>query len=48
MYKLLDKAQKPVLFWRVDDKPSEYPQTLAQAQERVAKAWKVEKACARW
>jgi hypothetical protein len=43
-FSLLDKAQKPILFWRADEKPAEIPQNLAAARERVLQAWKVEKA----
>ncbi len=43
-YKLLDKAQKPTLYWRSTEKPAEFPQKLADARERVVAAWKTEKA----
>lgn len=43
-YKLLDKAQKPILFWRADDKPAKVPDSLAAARARVIEAWKIEKA----
>jgi hypothetical protein len=43
-FSLLDKAQKPILFWRTDDKPAEIPQTLKAAGDKVLNAWKISKA----
>jgi hypothetical protein len=43
-YRLLDKAQKPILFWRMDEKPAEFPQKLADARDRVLQAWKKQQA----
>jgi hypothetical protein len=39
-YRLLDKAQKPILFWRADEKPAAFPPDLAKAHDRVLDAYK--------
>jgi hypothetical protein len=43
-FRLLDKAQKPILYWRRDDKPAEFPKTFEAAKDRVAAAWDSETA----
>ncbi len=41
-FRLLDRAQKPILFWRYDEKPPEFPQNLAAVRPRVIEAWETE------
>lgn len=41
-FRLLDKAQKPALYWRHDDRLAEFPKTLAAAKDRVIAAWETE------
>jgi hypothetical protein len=41
---LFDDAEKPILFWKIEDRPAEYPKDLASVRERVTNAWKVQKA----
>jgi hypothetical protein len=43
-FRLLDKAQKPILFWRHDYKAPEFPQNLAAARPLVLAAWETEQA----
>jgi hypothetical protein len=38
-FKMLDLAHKPILFWRNDDRPPEFPQNLAAAKDRVVAAY---------
>src|SRR5205085_936544 len=43
-FRLIDKARKPILFWRHDEKPPEFPQSLAAARDKVEAAWLLEQA----
>jgi hypothetical protein len=43
-FRLLDKAQKPILFWRNEQKSSEFPKDLASAKPRVIAAYQTEQA----
>jgi hypothetical protein len=41
---LFADAEKPILFWKTKEKPSAYPEKLADVRERVEEAWKMLKA----
>ena len=41
---LFDKVEKPFLFWKIDEKPSQAPDNLEQVKDQVIRAWKMEKA----
>jgi hypothetical protein len=43
-FRLLERAQKPILFWRYDEKAPEFPKDLAAARARVVAAWEQEQA----
>jgi hypothetical protein len=37
-------APKPILFWKVEDRPGKIPESIDQVKDRVVAAWKAEKA----
>lgn len=41
---LFETAEKPILFWKVEDRLGKVPESLAAVRERVANAWKFQKA----
>ncbi len=41
---LFDRAEKPILFWKVEDRPGKMPEDITQVHDRVEKAWKFLKA----
>jgi hypothetical protein len=41
---LFAKAPRPILFWKVEDRPGKIPESLDQVKDRVADAWKTDKA----
>ncbi len=41
---LFATAPKPILFWKVEDRPGKIPESLDQVKDRVAEAWKTDKA----
>jgi hypothetical protein len=41
---LFETVPKPFLYWKTDELPSRWPDSLDQVQERVLQAWKLQKA----
>jgi hypothetical protein len=43
-FNLFGTSNRPILFWKIDEKASEIPESLAEVKDRVLDAWKMQQA----